>query len=232
MSAIGEFSSKLKSLRKEKHLQQGELAKELGVSRGSISFYENGDRIPDIEFLSKVSAYFSVSADWLLGLTKHKTKDASIRYMCDFLGLQQNTLESLHSTISLEYAHRYFDSLVSERELILLNKSIKRAVLASVAYNHQSTKNIRGPLMMEEIADMEPEEYKAWKEDALAKLDEEEKRFDRDLEAGECIYIGFDDAASLFADRASGLLDGTLRIFIDDISSIQHENIKADSEEV
>lgn len=95
MSAIGEFSSRLKLLRKKKNLQQGELAKELGVSRGSISFYENGDRVPDIEFLSKASEYFGVSADWLLGLSTVSSLDTNVRTVCDATGLNQKIVKYL-----------------------------------------------------------------------------------------------------------------------------------------
>lgn len=93
MPAIDTFSSKLRTLRKRENLQQGELAQELGVSRGSISFYENGDRVPDIEFLSRVSTYFNVSADWLLGLSETESRDADIRRVCDFTDLPQKFVE-------------------------------------------------------------------------------------------------------------------------------------------
>ncbi|MBR6647729.1 MAG: helix-turn-helix transcriptional regulator, partial [Clostridia bacterium] len=40
MTTIESFSTKLKKLREEKGLNQSELGEALGVSRGSISFYE------------------------------------------------------------------------------------------------------------------------------------------------------------------------------------------------
>lgn len=103
MSAIDEFSSKLKLLRKEKNLQQGELAKELGVSRGSISFYENGDRVPDIEFLSKASAYFDVSADWLLGLSDVRSVESDVKIGCSVTGL---TEQAIRKIMNFESSHR------------------------------------------------------------------------------------------------------------------------------
>lgn len=195
-----------------------DFADKLGMSRATVGFYSAGQRIPDALGIRSISEKCGVSADWLLGLTSHRTQDVDIRSMCDFVGLRQETLENLHSTMCLEYAHKYLDFLISERELKLLNKNIMRSILASIAYNHQSPENIRGPLMMEEIYDMDREEYEIWLKDRLERLDTEEKRFDRDLEAGEYVYIGFDDAASLFADRAAGLLDGSLRMFINDMS--------------
>lgn len=69
------FPQRLKELRTTAELTQGQLAEKLGVSRGSISFYENGDRIPDIEFLDSVSSFFGVSINYMLGHANHQKED-------------------------------------------------------------------------------------------------------------------------------------------------------------
>lgn len=61
------FAKRLKGLREAAGLSQGELGEKLGVSRGSISFYENCSRIPDIVFLNRVSDYFGVGINFLMG---------------------------------------------------------------------------------------------------------------------------------------------------------------------
>ncbi len=61
------LSRRLRELREETGLSQALLAEELGVSRGSISYYENGDRTPDVDFLSKAKEYFGVDYEYLLG---------------------------------------------------------------------------------------------------------------------------------------------------------------------
>ncbi len=66
------FCARLRSLREDSDLSQGELAEELGVSRGAVSFYENGDRLPNIDFLYKVCDFFSISPSYLLGFTDEK----------------------------------------------------------------------------------------------------------------------------------------------------------------
>lgn len=66
---ISAFGSRLKLLREVVGLTQAELAEQLGVSRGSISYYEKGERVADIEFLDKVSVLFDVSYDYLLGFS-------------------------------------------------------------------------------------------------------------------------------------------------------------------
>lgn len=68
------FASRLKLLREEQGLSQSELADKLGISRGSISFYENNSRAPDISVLMGICNFFSVSSDYLLGLCDIRTK--------------------------------------------------------------------------------------------------------------------------------------------------------------
>lgn len=63
----------LKKLRLSKNLNQAQLAEIVGVQRNTISRYEKGDRQPDYATLSKLADFFSVSTDYLLGLTDKQT---------------------------------------------------------------------------------------------------------------------------------------------------------------
>ena len=62
------FSENLKQLRSEKNIGQVELAKEIGVSKGVISLWENGLREPKLSNLINIASYFNVSLDYLAGL--------------------------------------------------------------------------------------------------------------------------------------------------------------------
>lgn len=92
-----DFAERLKKLRMEKGLSQSVLAEKLGVSRGSISFYENCDRIPDIAFLVSASSFFGVSPDYLLGLSNERSLDQSIQGACVTTGLSTAAIEMLQS---------------------------------------------------------------------------------------------------------------------------------------
>lgn len=96
MEAMKHFPKKLKELREGAGLNQSQLADKLGVSRGSISFYENGERVPDIEFLAGVAKYFSVSADWLIGPSTVKSPDVDLRRVCEYTGLTEEAVKHLH----------------------------------------------------------------------------------------------------------------------------------------
>ncbi len=62
------FCEKLKELRLEKGIGQVELAKELNVSKGIISLWENGLREPKLSNLVALAKFFGVSIDYLVGL--------------------------------------------------------------------------------------------------------------------------------------------------------------------
>lgn len=95
------FANKLRELRVIEKLSQTELAEKLGVSRGSISFYENGERTADIDFIYKAAQFFNVSADYLIGRTNASTQNEDIRAICDYTGLSEKAVSELHGTKSL-----------------------------------------------------------------------------------------------------------------------------------
>ena len=65
------FSDRLKELRHERGLNQIELAKQLGVSNGIISLWENNLREPGMYSLVQIAIFFDVSLDYLVGLTNN-----------------------------------------------------------------------------------------------------------------------------------------------------------------
>lgn len=60
------LADKIMSLRKKCGWSQEELAEQLGISRQSVSKWESGMSIPDLEKIVKMSALFGVSTDYLL----------------------------------------------------------------------------------------------------------------------------------------------------------------------
>lgn len=60
------FSERLKQLRKEKGLTQAQIASQIGVTRSTLSSYENQSRYPSYEILICLSRIFDVSTDYLL----------------------------------------------------------------------------------------------------------------------------------------------------------------------
>ncbi len=81
-----DFAVRFFELRKERGLKQSEIGEILGVSRGAISFYENGDREPSAKFILRAAEYFCVSTDWLLG-RENAVKSLDIPENGDYCGL-------------------------------------------------------------------------------------------------------------------------------------------------
>lgn len=64
------FGEQIKNLRMNKKLSQVDLAKCLGVTKQSVSNWENENIMPSIDMLVKIASYFSVTTDYLLGLSE------------------------------------------------------------------------------------------------------------------------------------------------------------------
>ena len=56
----------IRKLRKKNHMSQDELAEKLGVSRQSVSLWENGQTQPTIENIIALAKVFDVSSDEIL----------------------------------------------------------------------------------------------------------------------------------------------------------------------
>lgn len=66
------LNENIKELRLARNLSQVDLAKALGVTKQSVSNWENNYIQPSIDMLIRLSAFFSVSTDTLLGLEQRK----------------------------------------------------------------------------------------------------------------------------------------------------------------
>ena len=64
------FGEKIKELRKERGLTQPALAKELDVSNGMISNWENNINEPGLTHIKNIAIFFDVSADYIVGTNK------------------------------------------------------------------------------------------------------------------------------------------------------------------
>jgi len=69
------FSQMLVKLRKDKGISRKILAEAIGISSTSIKYYENAERVPDIEVLVKIADYFKVTCDELLKGVKSPDKN-------------------------------------------------------------------------------------------------------------------------------------------------------------
>lgn len=95
---------RLGQIRKEKGISQQKLADFLQVSRSAVAMWERGASEPDIETLSRLSAFFEVSLDYLLARTDKKNYS-----LLDGLDIPKELLE-----VSLAFQNGGIESLTQE----------------------------------------------------------------------------------------------------------------------
>ena len=65
------LSKRIKEIRTANRMSQVDLARSLGVTKQSVSNWENDNIQPSIEMLVKIARTFNVSTDFLLGEDNH-----------------------------------------------------------------------------------------------------------------------------------------------------------------
>ncbi len=86
----------INTLLAEQNKRQKDLAKELGVTDNTISYFVSGSRTPNLEQITTIADFFNVSTDFLLGRTKAHTQNTEIRAICDYTGLSEKAVSELH----------------------------------------------------------------------------------------------------------------------------------------
>lgn len=87
------LSKRLKELRLEAGLTQKELAIAINTSQQNIGLYENGKRNPKREILNRISKYFNVSINYLLGNSEIRNPEKEIEL--DFEKVKESLRKSL-----------------------------------------------------------------------------------------------------------------------------------------
>lgn len=113
----------LSSKRKAKRITQQELADFVGVSKTSVSKWENGQTYPDITLLPLLAAYFDVSIDALLNYEPELSKE-EIQHI--YLSIQKSfdtqSAEEVWEQVN-SFIHRYYSCypFILQMGMLLLN---------------------------------------------------------------------------------------------------------------
>ncbi len=82
------FRRNLKHLIDARNLTVQSFSDKIGIKSPTIYRYINGDRTPDVTYVAKICEFFSVSMDWMLGLSgadgsamPEEVQDVARRYM-------------------------------------------------------------------------------------------------------------------------------------------------------
>ncbi len=147
-----EFPRILTLLRKEKGLSQKQVAADMGISQALLSHYEKGIRECGLDFLVRISEYFDVSCDYLLGRTmQRKTAAVSADELpeCDEIRHKKgNMINQINKKILMNSTTVIFDLLaqIGSKELtnavsnylMSAEYQVFRTVYCSSEHNSQS----------------------------------------------------------------------------------------------
>ena len=108
------FAARLKAAMELRGKSQANLAKDSGLSAQTISYYFNGDRLPNTDVVKKLAETLEVSADYLLGIATYPSADINIKKMSERLGLSDKSLYALQGLVDI--IHGAYDESISKNE--------------------------------------------------------------------------------------------------------------------
>jgi transcriptional regulator with XRE-family HTH domain len=74
----------LKKIRKDRGIKQSEVARAIQVDQGTLSRYERGESKPDADTLKKLSEFFDVAIDYLVGNIGHPVSPKQVDFYYDY----------------------------------------------------------------------------------------------------------------------------------------------------
>lgn len=152
------LGERIKKIRDKK--SQDVFAGEIGISRGALSYYENGEREPDAKIIYKICKIGNVSVDYLLGFTDNPTIDLDLRAICDYTGLNEKAIDILHTHYEGEYEEQakirnyliesgYFERLIIL--LTLLLESSKQYIVLNSLENDKKSDELHQELYQNKL---------------------------------------------------------------------------------
>ena len=134
------MGERIKALRKEYGMTQLALANALGITKGTVSTWENNSRTPGFETLSKLSDIFQRSIEYIMGksddatppvrdeLALSQVEDDLTEYVLKYARLDQFGREAVEAIIRAEYnrcrnqeglapAGKYFGRISMRRDI-------------------------------------------------------------------------------------------------------------------
>ena len=90
------FADRVKYLRQSRELNQVQFAQKMGVTKQSVSNWENDNIMPSVEMLEKIADFFNVTTDYLLG--RDDRHDSGV-YCMDVTGLTPTQIEHIRQIV-------------------------------------------------------------------------------------------------------------------------------------
>lgn len=148
------FAEKLIALRRAKGATQDEVAKYLSLSGKTVSKWETGASMPDLPTLVKLSGYFGITTDTLLGLSDGKSDDTSesVASLFDGLDRRKSILKAFEAERAIIGLYRKPENYIFEGAILAKDCAIDESridgvladlTLLRVIYREELTVNNR-----------------------------------------------------------------------------------------
>lgn len=108
------LGSRIINLRETHNLKQQDLARKIGVTKATMSKYENNINIPNADILKLLAETLDTSADYLLGCS-----DSPAPYNSNWIYLNAEDRELIHLILSMSHDDKI---RIAERALMLLEQ--------------------------------------------------------------------------------------------------------------
>lgn len=98
---VYDFGDRLRELREKRNLSQAQVAKTVGVTRSTISSYENNIAMPSADVIIKLTLLYHTTSDYILGIDN--------RHVIIVDGIsekQQSILESIIDMLLIEFKNK------------------------------------------------------------------------------------------------------------------------------
>ncbi len=120
-----ETNEVIRNLRIKNNLSSKELSKILNISESSVSLYESGKRKPSLGLIIKIADYFSVSTDYLLGISHKENENNMVEK--DFSMLLENIVYFLEKSDYIVY-----DGKIVSKTLTLILRNYLTGILENM----------------------------------------------------------------------------------------------------
>lgn len=150
------FPTRLRELHKDAGTTQQKIADAVGVTKSSIGLYETGDSVPDAKTIYKLSKYYEVSTDYLLCLSDVKTTETDLRAVCEYSGLSDETVSTLHNELDRgsSLLQIFINTFVNSVDCFLFEVSLLELLTLC---DKASKIDISSPSLLTELAELERE---------------------------------------------------------------------------
>ena len=111
------FAQRLKQLRAENQMTQVQLAKKLGVSKGTVAMWETDKRSPSFEMLAEMTNLFDRRMDYILGYSDDASSPKPTEEDIDQMGrwaAEESFYETIMAYLRLdEYGKNAVEALIA-----------------------------------------------------------------------------------------------------------------------